>query len=37
MNICPIKTEEDYQAALIEIDTLMPAEKDTPEGGNWIF
>ncbi|MGE0826136.1 MAG: type II toxin-antitoxin system HigA family antitoxin [Candidatus Binatia bacterium] len=28
----PIKTEADYDAALAEIDTLMEAEPDTPEG-----
>jgi HTH-type transcriptional regulator / antitoxin HigA len=30
--IRPIRTEEDYDAALAEIDTLMDAEADTPEG-----
>ena len=32
MNIKPIKTNEDYQAALEEIDRLFDAEPDTPEG-----
>jgi HTH-type transcriptional regulator/antitoxin HigA len=30
--IKPIKTEADYDAALAEIETLMEAEADTPEG-----
>jgi HTH-type transcriptional regulator / antitoxin HigA len=32
MDIKPIKTESDYQAALREIECLMTAELDTPEG-----
>lgn len=32
VNIKPIKTEADYEAALEEIDRLMDAEPDTPEG-----
>ncbi|MES2755989.1 MAG: helix-turn-helix domain-containing protein [Pseudomonadota bacterium] len=32
MNIKPIKTAEDHRAALEEIDTLMTAEMNTPEG-----
>jgi len=32
MDIKPIKTEIDYQAALLEIEGLMHAEPDTPEG-----
>lgn len=32
MEINPIKTEADYQAALNEIETLMMAEPDSPEG-----
>ncbi len=32
MNIKPLKTEADYQAALKEIETLMSAVEDTPEG-----
>lgn len=32
VNIKPIKTNEDYQAALEEIDRLFDAEPDTPEG-----
>ena len=32
MDIKPIKTEPDYQAALQEIETLMMAEANTPEG-----
>jgi HTH-type transcriptional regulator/antitoxin HigA len=32
MDIKPIKTEADYEAALHEIDHLMEAERDTPEG-----
>jgi HTH-type transcriptional regulator / antitoxin HigA len=32
MDIKPIKTEVDYRAALKEIESLMVAEADTPEG-----
>ena len=32
MNIKPIKTEADYRAALKEIESLMTAAPDTPEG-----
>jgi len=32
MDIKPIKTEADYRAALQEIETLMMASPDTPEG-----
>ena len=32
MDIKPIKTDADYQAALIEIENLMAAELDTPQG-----
>ena len=32
MDIRPIKTETDYEAALHEIERLMDAELDTPEG-----
>ena len=32
MDIKPIKTDTDYQAALEEIETLMTAGADTPEG-----
>jgi len=32
MNIKPIKTDADYRAALQEIETLMMATSDTPEG-----
>lgn len=32
MEIKPIKTEKDYQEALREIDSLMTAAADTPEG-----
>ena len=32
VNIRPIRTEDDYRAALAEIDGLMTAEMDTPEG-----
>jgi len=32
MNIIPIKTEADYEAALERIMTLMDAELDSPEG-----
>src|SRR5262245_106698 len=32
MDIRPIKTETDYEAALQEIERLMDAELDTPEG-----
>ena len=32
MEIKPIKTDADYRAALKEIESLMTAEPDTPEG-----
>jgi len=32
MDIEPIKTEADYEVALAEIEGLMNAEPDTPEG-----
>ena len=32
MDITPIKTDSDYRAALTEIESLMAAEYDTPEG-----
>lgn len=32
MNIKPIKTDADYRATLCEIENLMMAEPDTPEG-----
>ncbi len=32
MDIKPIKTEADYEAALKDIDRLMDAKLDTPEG-----
>jgi HTH-type transcriptional regulator/antitoxin HigA len=32
MNIFPIKNDSDYQAALAEIDKLMDAELNTPDG-----
>ncbi len=32
MEIKPIKSEADYRAALKEIESLMMAESDTPEG-----
>jgi antitoxin component HigA of HigAB toxin-antitoxin module len=32
VNIKPIKTDEDYQAALAEIDRLFAAVPNTPEG-----
>ena len=32
MDIFPIRTEEDYDAALARIDMLMNAEAGTPEG-----
>ena len=32
MDIKPIRTEADYEAALQEIERLMDAESDTPEG-----
>jgi HTH-type transcriptional regulator/antitoxin HigA len=32
MNIKPIKTKRDYRAALKEIESLMEAKIDTPEG-----
>jgi HTH-type transcriptional regulator/antitoxin HigA len=32
MDIHPIKTEADYQAALLRVDGLMQAQPNTPEG-----
>ncbi len=32
MEVHPIKSEADYRAALKEIESLMPAAADTPEG-----
>lgn len=32
MDIYPIKTEQDYQRALTDIESLMMAEIDTPDG-----
>jgi HTH-type transcriptional regulator/antitoxin HigA len=32
MDIKPIKTDEDYRAALVEIDLLMSAAPESPEG-----
>ena len=32
MDIKPIKTDDDYRAALKEIESLMTAEADTPDG-----
>ncbi|WP_373521893.1 type II toxin-antitoxin system HigA family antitoxin [Aquiflexum sp.] len=32
MDIRPIKTKEDYKAAIIRIEELWVAKKDTPEG-----
>lgn len=32
MDIRPIKTEQDYDEALAEIEQLWGAESDTPEG-----
>jgi len=32
MDIQPIKTEADYEAALARVDELMDAKKDSPEG-----
>lgn len=32
MNIFPIRTEDDYDAALARVDELMNAELETPEG-----
>ena len=32
MNIKPIKTDADYRAALKEIESLMMAQPDTPDG-----
>jgi len=32
MNIKPIKTEADYEAALMRVGELMEAQADTPEG-----
>lgn len=32
MNIKPIKTENDYRAAMARIDSIFEAKKDSPEG-----
>ncbi|MDQ6982031.1 MAG: hypothetical protein Q9M08_03370 [Mariprofundus sp.] len=32
MDIKPVKTEADYRLALKEVESLMTAEKDSPEG-----
>jgi HTH-type transcriptional regulator/antitoxin HigA len=32
MDVKPIETEDDYRATLSEIESLMRAEPDTPEG-----
>lgn len=32
MNIKPVRTKTDYRAALREIETLMPAKANSPEG-----
>ena len=32
MDIKPVKTEKDYADALQEVDSLMNAQTDTPEG-----
>ena len=32
MDTRPLKTEDDYDAALVQIDRLMGAPPDTPEG-----
>ncbi len=32
MNIKPIRTDASYRATLTEVETLMMAELDTPEG-----
>lgn len=32
MDIKPIHTEEDYEAALSRIEAIFDAERDTPEG-----
>lgn len=32
MDVKPVKTKRDYQAALKEIESLMSAEASTPEG-----
>ena len=32
MNIKPVRTKADYRAALREIETLMPAKANSPEG-----
>jgi len=37
MNIKPIKIDADYRAVLKEMESLMTAESNTPEGENWIF
>ena len=37
MEIRPIKTEADYQATLKEIESLMMAEANSPEGDRVVF
>ena len=32
VNVKPIRTEEDYEAALVRIDEIFEAEFDSPEG-----
>jgi HTH-type transcriptional regulator/antitoxin HigA len=32
ISVRPIRTEDDYDAALLEVDALMDALPDTPEG-----
>ncbi|MBF0134569.1 MAG: transcriptional regulator [Magnetococcales bacterium] len=34
MDIHPIETEQDYDVALAEVERLMDADPDTPEGDN---
>ncbi len=34
MNFKPIKTDADYRVALKEVESLMAAEQNTPEGEN---
>ena len=33
MNIKPIKTEQDYREALVRLEVIFDAKKDSPEGG----
>lgn len=36
MDIQPVKTDADYRRALKEIETLMTAAPESPEGSDWM-